>query len=121
MLNDQVKTQRLDFSFLSPYQAQKELIVNENINKIDLLLNRGVKSFTKEIAINSLNYGDLLIIPADADNELRDYKGHILLYTDELQYIKPSDGMIFWAQEEKCLIVYTEEKWIDLLGTVNNA
>ncbi|CAG7588781.1 MAG: hypothetical protein AB8V23_04290 [Candidatus Midichloria sp.] len=58
MLYTQTKTQKLGFSFLSPYQAQKEVTVNENINKIDLLLNRGVKSFTKNFEVSSLVYGN---------------------------------------------------------------
>lgn len=95
MLYTQTKTQKLGFSFLSSYQAQKEVTVNENINinininKIDLLLNRGVKSFTKNFEVSSLVYGDLVIVPADVEGDLASHKNEVVLYTDELQYIRP--------------------------------
>ncbi len=116
MLQDRAKTYRLALNFLSPYQAQKEITVNENLNKIDLLFNRAVLSFTKEIDLDSLKYGDLLIVPENADGEMLNYRGDIILFTDEPEYISAEEGMIFWALREKSLILCNDKKkWTKIL------
>ena len=105
------KTNMLNMTFLSQYQSQKELVVNENFNKIDLLLNRGVKSYKSSIPPDKIPYGSLYIIPEDQEGDLDKYRNHLALFTDHFEYIAPVEGMIFWSQDEKSLIVYTNNSW----------
>jgi hypothetical protein len=105
------KTNMFNMIFLSQYQSQKELVVNENFNKIDLLLNRGVKSYQTTIPSENIDPGSLYIVPANAEGEMAKYQNHLALFTDSFEYIQPTDGMLFWCQDDKSLIVYSNKSW----------
>lgn len=106
-------TTRFGLTLLAQYQAQKELTINENFQKIDLLLNRGVLSYTQDITKN-LQYGDLIITNKIIEQPCAAARNDIILYVDEFIILKPINGMILWACYEKKLIVYSDTEWISV-------
>ena len=108
-----MKTTRFEFSLLHQNQANKEVLVNENINLLDHLMYMSVKSDKLNLKPESQNYGDIYIIPKLS----KGWDGldkYIAIYLDEWIYLKPKSGMMGWIEDDKRLLLYNGMDWISL-------
>ena len=108
-------TSNLHFYLLSQYQANKEAVINENFNKIDCLLNRGVISRSITSAPSSPEYGALYIVSDSSDGIWASNKKSLALYLGEWLYFRPKLGMVFWIIDEKTLYVFFDNDWHSIL------
>lgn len=114
-----MKTTRFEFSLLHQNQANKEVIVNENMNLLDHLMYMSAKSHQISDKPKSQNYGDVYIIPK-LSTGWDGFDNHIAIYLDEWVYIKPKNGMMCWIEDDKRLMLYNGTDWISLFNTASH-
>lgn len=108
-----MKTTRFQFSFLHQNQANKEVLVNENMNLLDHLMYMSAKSDKITARPESKEYGDIYIIPK-LSSGWDGFDKHIAIYLDEWCYLKPKNGMMCWIEDDKRLMLYNGSDWISL-------
>jgi len=106
-----MRTSRFNLNLLYANQANKELLVNENMNLLDLLIHPSVKSQTTAAPPSSPAYGDIYIIP-DAAPEWGAAENSLAIYIDEWIYLPPKPGITAWLEDDKSLLIYTGEQWV---------
>lgn len=105
------KSTKLNFGFISQYQAQKEIIFNENFAKLDNILY--LSFISREIATVPSNpaYGDCYLIPKESKGEWANSSEQIAYYKGMWEFIIPKPGMIAWIQAEKKLVIFDGNIW----------
>ena len=102
----------LGFAYVEQAQAQKEVTVNEALERIDGVLNRGVIDKDLTTAPGSPAEGDLYIVAASATGDWAGQSGNLALYHQGWQFIAPKEGSLFWVNDENKLYVYDGAAWI---------
>lgn len=110
-----MKTAKLNLNLLQSNQANKEVLVNENMNLLDKLIHPLIKSKDTISPPPSPNYGDIYIIPEGSQWPAE--SNDLALYIDEWIYIAPKAGMIAWLEDKLILSFYNGEVWLPLTQT----
>ncbi len=105
-----MKTERFNFNILSTNQANKEVLVNENMNLLEHLIHISAKSANAKNPPESPNYGDTYIIPEGSETWGK-AKNSIAIYIDEWIYVLPRTGMICWIEDLKKLHIFDGNNW----------
>lgn len=114
-----MKTSRFNLNLLHNNQANKELLVNENMNLLDHFMHPSVKSSTITIPPSSPDYGDIYIVPTGV-SEWRGQEGSFALFMDEWIYLLPKSGMMAWIEGDNELSLYDGKQWILLYSRLPN-
>ncbi len=111
-----MKTKNYAFDLMVPNQINKDIIFNENIVKIDYLLN-----FTIIDIVDSINQeikiGYKYIISKGEYSNYIFYRHNI---SREIEYIQPREGMIFFCIATKNFIYFLNDKWHNNILLENN-
>ena len=105
-----MKTERFNFNVLSTNQANKEVLVNENMNLLERLIHMSAKSTNAKNPPESPSYGDIYIILEESE-AWGETKNYIAIYIDEWIYIPPKTGMICWVEDLKKLHIFDGNNW----------
>ncbi len=107
-------TQNVTLTFLSQYQAQKEVAINENFNVIDkLLFNHALKSRNYVDPPNDPVEGDLYLIQKNSTPKgvWIGHQGNVALFVNnEWKFIEIMPGMLFWLMDEERLLLVNNQK-----------
>lgn len=111
-------TTHLDLKLLATNQAQKEIVVNEALLKIDALLNTGAKGLYQKAPPEEPQNGDVYIIGESPTGTWQDHSKEITYYQDGWHFIPPNEGMQLWVNNIDQLVTFDGEQWISQGGTV---
>ncbi|MDA0938677.1 MAG: DUF2793 domain-containing protein [Proteobacteria bacterium] len=107
----------MNFSMLEQYQAHKEIVVNENFQKISLLIGKNAAQSKKqdigEKEIKSIHSGNLFIVPEQTERykELKHYIAAASQYSKSIFFIKPQIGMSIWIIDESSIAIFNGKEW----------
>ncbi len=106
-------TKNLNLSYIYTNQAQKEVLVNEALLKIDALLNTGAKSRAVNTPPVSPSEGDLYIIPSPAYGAWAGHGNKISYYHPSKGWviIQPNEGITLWVADEDKLYAFNGTLW----------
>ena len=105
-------TPNLGLRFLVPYQAQKELTVNDGLLKIDAILNTGVRGGENQNEPPSnAALGSLWIIGSKPKDEWHGHNNELAYFFDIWRFIKPNTGCMFWNLDMNALNIFDGSKW----------
>ena len=104
-------TLNLAIPLLSTAQAQKEVTINEALNRIDLLLAAGVISNSLSAPPASPATGDAYIVAASPSGAWAG-QANALAYFDQVwRFIPPRQGMVLWVASTASLMVHNSGSW----------
>ncbi len=107
-----MNTSNLDIELLYSNQAQKEIIINKAVIKIDALLNSGVVSKGLNNPPESINEGDLYIIGNNPTDDWDGYANYIsYYYCNKWYFIQPKEGSMIWVNDLREIYIYYDNIW----------
>ena len=106
-----MKTSHLNIKLIYSHQAQKEILINEALIKIDSLLNSGVISMNIATPPDSPENGDKYIVGADPKGIWLNHQGQISYYYNNWYFIIPKTGSLTWVNDQKKIFFYDQGKW----------
>ncbi len=116
------KTPNLKMEMLHANQAQKEVTMNENLVRIDAILNNGAMSKSLIDAPNSPKDGQLFVVAQGASKNGKNAKwpaseaGHLAYFSNlAWHFFEPKEGLILWVIDENQSFVFTKGKWTNLV------
>lgn len=113
-------TPRLGLPFLSAGQAQKELVVNEGLQLLDLLVAGAVEDVSRDAPPTNADVGTCYIVGAAPTGEWAERPLNVAAFTDAgWRFIEPSDGMTFQVRSNGTFAVFRGSVWE--LGDVRGA
>ena len=93
-------------------QSQKEVTINEAINRIESILNIGAIDKGINTPPSSPNNGDLYIIGSSPTDEWSDNSQNIAYYDSGWKFIIPNEGMTIWVNDEDLHYSWNGTNWI---------
>ena len=110
-------TKNISLRFLTPYQVEKEVLLNENSLLLDSIISGGVISRQVIHEPEAAEPGDKYIIPEGAEGLWANSINFLAVRLHEhWVMIEPREVMLFWLIDEKKLIVFSKGMWQELLG-----
>jgi hypothetical protein len=107
-------TNNLGLTLVEQSQAQKEVTVNDAINKIDAILNTGVIDKDLSNPPGSPAEGDVYIVGPAASNDWNGQDDNVAHYTNGVwAFIAPNEGFTIWVNDEDTLYTWDGTSWID--------
>ena len=108
-----MKTTRLGLGFLYQNQAQREILINENFNKLDNLLCNFIESRSELAPPANPIDGMLYIIPNSTEKKWQADAGVLAYYSNtSWYYFQPTRGMTYWVFTEKIFVYYDGNDWL---------
>ncbi len=110
-----MRSLHLDFPFLIPNQAQKEITVNTALEKIDAILNTGIKAIQSSAPSNP-SEGDVYIISAPIfSSEWFNQENNIAYYSNaQWNFIIPQEGMSVFVIFDRSFYAYINSSWTSI-------
>ena len=108
------QTANIQFVYLAPAQAQKHVTLNENLRRLDALLQLSAVSATITAQPASPNDGAVYILPAGKTGAAWGAmaNGALAYYRDGAwEQIAPREGWLAYAQDADQMLVYTGTAW----------
>jgi hypothetical protein len=104
-------TPHLGITLLESSQAQKEITVNEALQRIDALLNSGVIDHDLATPPGSPATGDVYIVAASPTGAWSG-KATSIAYFDQIwRFITPAEGAMLWVNDENLHVVFDGSAW----------
>ncbi|MHC0449213.1 MAG: DUF2793 domain-containing protein [Candidatus Lariskella arthropodorum] len=88
-------SKRLELIFLAQNQAQKELVANENFQKIECLINNGIISTTMTSPPVNPKYSDLYLLSDNSSGEWKGADGKLAFFTNS-PYARLTKSVARW-------------------------
>lgn len=105
-------TPRLGLTFLSAGQAQKELLVNESLQTLDLLVAGLVEEVSRDTPPTDAQVGACYIIGADPTGEWAGKAHNIAALTGAgWRFIEPAEGMTFQVRSTWTCAMFNAGVW----------
>ncbi|MCD6035210.1 MAG: hypothetical protein K0R63_951 [Rickettsiales bacterium] len=105
-------TNHLNISHIRQNQAQKEVTLNEGLNRIDAILNTGAIDKGTNTPPVSPSAGDVYILGSSPTGDWSGEGGHIAYYLNSTwEFITPNEGMTLWVNDEDVLYSFDGSAW----------
>ena len=105
-------TPNLGLAYVMAAQAQKHVVVNEALRKLDALVHLSVASRTTTIPPTSPTNGVRYIIPASATGAWAGKTNQLAAWQDTAwQFFTPQKGWIAWVEADSQQVVYSGTAW----------
>lgn len=101
----------LSVTHVEQNQSQKEVTINEAINKIDSVLNTGAIDRALNTPPVSPIAGDLYIIGDTPSGDWADKENQIGYYDAGWKFIVPNEGMTLWVNDEDRHYIWNGTTW----------
>ena len=116
------ETQNLKLPLLRQGQLNKEITVNQAFLLIDGILNTSLQTLVPfKTPPGNLPEGTLILTSKTAKESFAPFPSHIAFFKNGWQFIKPQEGLILWAGEEKKVVVFTEGEFKPIHGSSDNS
>lgn len=107
-----VTTKNLGISLLEQSQAQKEVTINQAINRIDAILNTGAKSRSLATPPSSPATGDLYIVASSPTGDWVGQAGKLAYFDVIWRFISPNLGLTLWVNDESVTVTHNGSVWL---------
>ncbi len=104
-------TINVQLPYLYTNQAQKEVLVNESLTRIDGLLNNGAVTRSLSTPPSTPMEGSLYIVGASPTGAWVGYTSYMALYNSGWRFIQPKEGMLLWVNDENKQYIYNGTDW----------
>lgn len=111
----------IGFTYVSQAQTQKEVTVNEALEKLDAILNTGVIDKDLSTPPGAPTNGDVYIVGSSPTGDWSGQAGDIAYYEDAWKFIDPKEGLTIWVSDENILYTFDGTNWIAAASTIQNA
>ena len=111
------ETPRLDLPYLSASQAQKEVMHNISLDRLDLLVQCAVLDRNLTTPPSSPALGDAYIVAAGATGTWAGHANHLALWINsQWEFIAPLAGFTCWVTDETVLVYWSGTAWVIASG-----
>lgn len=111
-------TSHINITLLEQGQAQKEITVNEALQKIDAILNIGAVSIGDTTPPVSPSNGDVYIVGNSATGDWSGYDNNIAYFETIWKFISPNEGMSLWVNDEDKIYSWDNSAWVNSGGRI---
>lgn len=101
----------LSITHIEQNQSQKEVTINEAINRIDAILNVGAIDQDLATPPVSPSEGDLYIVASSPTGDWSGQDGNIAYYNAGWKFIIPKEGITIWVNDEDLHYTYDGSNW----------
>ena len=113
-----VTTSHMNLTLIEQGQAQKEVTVNEALQKIDAILNAGVISIGDVTPPLSPTDGDVYIIGNSATGDWAGFDNEIAYFENVWKFISPNEGISLWVNDEDKIYSWDGTGWVNSGGRI---
>lgn len=111
-----MKSQNYQFEFMKSDLANKDVLYNEAIIKLDTFLNMSVVDFIDKMPESS-KAGEKYIITGNAN---KGYIGYLPYDGKQHEHLKPAEGMIVFVKSEQSFYTFNDNQWQKLFISTKN-
>lgn len=111
------ETPKLSLPLLAASQAQKHLVINEALSRLDALFMLSAKGRTQLAPPPNPAEGDRWIVPAGATGAWSGNDQRIAVYINGWDFIDPLPGWRAWVEDESIEVVFDSGVWTALIYT----
>jgi hypothetical protein len=105
-------TPRLSLPFISPGQAQKELLHNEALQRLDLLVAAAVEEPPRVSPPEAPQIGQCFLVGTAADGDWAGADGCVAAYTSGgWRTVPPPDGMLVYVRSAGLFAIFRRGAW----------
>jgi Protein of unknown function (DUF2793)/Concanavalin A-like lectin/glucanases superfamily/Chaperone of endosialidase len=111
------ETPRLDLPYIAASQAQKELVHNLSLDRLDLLCQCAVLDRNLSTPPGSPTLGDAYIVASGGTGAWAGHDNHLALYVNsQWQLIAPLPGFMTWVLDEGVEVFWSGTAWTIVTG-----
>jgi len=104
-------TPHTGITLLEQAQAQKEVTMNEALQRIDVLLNMGVVDRDLATPPGSPAAGDVYLVAASPTGAWSGKAGQLAYFDQIWRFLAPQEGLTVWINDENIHLVYNGTTW----------
>ena len=108
------KSTKFGFNYLAQHQVSKDILINENFDKIDSLVWSTFKDIDTISPPKSAENGDAYIIPSNGTNKWSGRANQIALYRNKTtgwEYYPPKEGYCFYISKKNSYYSFNGTSW----------